>query len=602
MRRLSRVSLAVLLTYILVLVALPRTGALATTDLTWEIPYKYSSSATYPLPDYLPQYLGVSRSDLSSTTKLSISLEMVAEDDAQVTASLEVGEQTINLSGRGFFGRFEQTPLQRGLFDIETDAGVAGKLFLHVYPKNNERLVRLTFGEGTTQPETITFGGEYGNIESIVAQWNDYVRRQAKLPSGYELDGRPITLEPAPYIASNQVLVPVRPLLQALGANVNWDGTTQTIIARKGNTVLHLSVRNQTLRVNDSSPKSLVIARGEGGSTFCPLEPLAEALSATVISRNDGRVSLISQEYTNREKGIFQIVFVAPDNLILQNDTNRSYDLSEWALTYYDPYAESGPLQEFRFPADFVLQPGQQVQVAASLDIEPDNRHVFAWQPNPERGPGQLQIRILALEPGSESISVASLENDFYVGNWRLVNAAGKPAFDLPSVWIPKGSSIGINGKPGEPTSPFELRWPNLPAIEDAYAEELARQAESDRQFFAAVRQDYLSVLEALNLNEENYLIYPTMRTYELFNTGEIEPFNGNAAASRSLMYCEWRLTRSLPETGDKLPVYIINRNGEEAYLALIRQDGSFVAYHLEFAMDEGYCAWLDRPVLQEQP
>ena len=62
---------------------------------------------------------------------------------------------------------------------------------------------------------------------------------------------------------------------------------------------------------------------------------------------------------------------------------------------------------------------------------------------------------------------------------------------------------------------------------------------------------------------------------------------------------CEWRLTRSLPETGDKLPVYIINRNGEEAYLALIRQDGSFVAYHLEFAMDEGYCAWLDRPVLQ---
>ncbi|NLW18030.1 MAG: hypothetical protein GX033_10420 [Firmicutes bacterium] len=327
---------------------------------------------------------------------------------------------------------------------------------------------------------------------------------------------------------------------------------------------------------------------------------MAEALGATVIKRADGIVSLISHEQAQKETGIFQVIFVAPDNLIFQNDTNRPYDLSEWALTYYDPYAESGPLQEFRFPVGFILQPGEQVQVAAKLDVEPDNENIFAWQYDPARGPGQLQIRVMSLQPGSESISIASLENDFYVGNWRLVSAAGKPAFDLPSVWIPKGSSIGINGRPGEPTSPFELRWPNLPAIEQAYAEEKARQVESDRRFFEVVRQDYLFVLEALSLNEDDYLIYPTMRTYEQFNTGDIEPFNGNSAASRSLMYCEWRLTRQLPEPGDKLPAYIINSNGQVAYLAPIRQAGSFVAHHLGLLIDEGYYIWLDQPVQAE--
>ncbi|NLW18031.1 MAG: copper amine oxidase N-terminal domain-containing protein [Firmicutes bacterium] len=51
----------------------------------------------------------------------------------------------------------------------------------------------------------------------------------------------------------------MRPLLQALGATVNWDGATQTIIGRKENTLIQLSIPNQTLRVNSSSATPLTI-------------------------------------------------------------------------------------------------------------------------------------------------------------------------------------------------------------------------------------------------------------------------------------------------------------------------------------------------------
>lgn len=600
MRRVFRVSLSLLLTCLLLLTATPNLMAQVDEQLSWEIPYQYSPNNSFPPPDHLPTYLGINRTDLSAEAMLAISLEKGAADAAQISATLTVGEQVIELSGQGTYGRYEQTPLQHGTFDVETEAGVAGKLYLQVYPNANECAAILAFGEGTAEPASIAFGDAYGNIVAIATQWNDYAKTLVKLPKAYELDGQPLMLEPAPYIADNQVLVPLRPLLRALGATVSWDAGNQAIKARKGDISLQLSLPNQTLKVNGNKPQPLTIAQPEGGSSFCPLEPLAEALGATVVDRRDTTVSLISQEQTQKEQGIFQITFVAGQNVILQNDTNRPYDLSEWNLSYYDPFAETGPMQEFRFPHKFVLKPGEQVQVAAGLATEPDNKHVFAWEYDQNRGPGKLRMTITALEPGRESISISNGGPDLYVGNWRLVNAAGKPAFDLPSVWLPQNQMLGVNGSPGKPSGPYELRWPNLPAIDKAYEEKQAQQAESARESAEKVRQGYLPVMEALDLDMDDYIVYSTVGMFEQFNTGDLEPFGGNAAASRSLQYADWRLTRPLLEMGDTVPAYIINRNGQEAYIALIKRDGTYIAYHLELVIDDGYYTWIYDQVLPE--
>lgn len=600
MRRAFTVSLSLLLTCLLVIAAVPTSMAQENEPLSWEIAYDHSPNYSFPPPDHLPEYLGIKRTDLTAEAKLDISLELIPDAEAKLTATLTVGDQEVKFSGQGSFGRYEQTPLQHGTFDVETEVGVAGKLYLQTYPNNNERLARLIFGEGTTMPATINFGEDYGNMYAIISQRNAYVKTLAKLPSSYELDGQPLTFEPGPYIADNQVLVPLRPLLQALGATVGWDKSSKSITASKGDISLHISVPNQTLQINSSKQQPLTVQQPDGASTFVLLEPVAEALGATVISRNDGSVCLFSRERTLQEQGTFQVIFAGGQNIILQNDTNRPYDLSDWALTYLDRLAETPSLHDFRFPETFVLLPGEQVQVLVEPPAEPDGKRIFAWEYDADRGPGTQQIRIFDLTPGRENISISSRESDFYLGNWRLVNSAGKPAYNLPSVWVPRGMSAGVYGSPGASTHPLELRWPNLPAIEAAYAEQQEKLAISDREFIEGFGPVYLPVAKKLGLNPDDYFIYPSVSMYTQFDTGDMEPFDGNSAASSSLQFAEWRLTRSKVESGDTIAAYLINKDGQEAYIAMIKKDGSYVAYHLELVIDAGYYTWVYEQVLPE--
>lgn len=198
MQRFCRVSLALLLTCLLALTAPPLNWARAEANLTWEMFYDYSPNQSFPPPAHLPTYLGINRSDLTADSLLSISLKLAEDSQAELTATLTVGEQKIHLSGQGSFGYLEQTPLQQGKFEIETEAGVAGQLYLQTYPKQNDCLARLIFGEGTTMPVQINFGEDFGNMYAIISQRNAYVKTLAKLPSGYELDGQQLTLAPAP--------------------------------------------------------------------------------------------------------------------------------------------------------------------------------------------------------------------------------------------------------------------------------------------------------------------------------------------------------------------------------------------------------------------
>lgn len=53
-------------------------------------------------------------------------------------------------------------------------------------------------------------------------------------------------------------------------------------------------------------------------------------------------------------------------------------------------------------------------------------------------------------------------------------------------------------------------------------------------------------------------------------------------------------------ETGDIMPAYLINKSGQEAYIAIIKSDGTYIAYHLELVIDEGYYTWVYEQVLPE--
>ncbi len=602
MRRHSRVLLS-LLVCLLVLSGLPLGLVRAEEQLSRDIPYNYSPNSSYPGPDYLPGFIGVDRAELTADAKLQVSLESQDDGSFSVAATIIAGEHSVQLNGTGSFGLYESGPLHSGEFLCQTDKGVEGKLYLTTYPARGERKAVFLFGENTPQAVTVAFGKQHGNIEAISLQIGDLKRAEVKLPLGYLLDGQPLVLEPAPLIQDNQVLVPVRPLLAALGARVAWDAASQSIRANLGDASFTLSLANQTLQVNGGAAEPLLVTRQPNGQVFGSLSALARACGATILTRRDGTVALISRERTRQEQGRLQFIFANAQNLIIQNDTDRPQNFGGWSLVCNDPTLEVGPMIDFRFPAEFVLQPGEQVQVSGELDTEPDNHQLFDWNmfsgSPPEVRP-TVQLLINSLSPADEGIMLMNQGSDLYLGNWRLVSLTGKPAFDLPDIWLGQNQMVSVRGEPGTPQNEAELRWPNLASVEQAYLVEQAELARLKAEQHAKLVEIYAPLTAALQLTDSGYHFYSELEADGLLLKGEIAPYEGKPQISRSLQQMKMNLFWGLGQIGDRIPVYYISPDGRDVYLGMIKQDGSQIAYRLTQAIDQGFYTWICEQVLPE--
>jgi len=96
------------------------------------------------------------------------------------------------------------------------------------------------------------------------------------------LKGKYLNLDVAPIIENNRTMVPLRGIFEALGANVQWESETKTIIAAKDDTSIILQIGQDQMFVNGEaveidSPSIIVQDR-----TLVPLRAVATALGNEV--------------------------------------------------------------------------------------------------------------------------------------------------------------------------------------------------------------------------------------------------------------------------------------------------------------------------------
>jgi len=65
------------------------------------------------------------------------------------------------------------------------------------------------------------------------------------------VDGALLSSDVPPVVENGTTLVPLRVIFQSLGAQVNWDGNTKTVIAVKGNITIKLTIGSQTAYKNN---------------------------------------------------------------------------------------------------------------------------------------------------------------------------------------------------------------------------------------------------------------------------------------------------------------------------------------------------------------
>lgn len=83
-------------------------------------------------------------------------------------------------------------------------------------------------------------------------------------------------------MVDNRLLVPLRPIFENLGANVEWDAGTKAITGTKGTTVVNLTINQNEAYVNGNVVILDVPAKVIDGSTYVPLRFIAGSLGADV--------------------------------------------------------------------------------------------------------------------------------------------------------------------------------------------------------------------------------------------------------------------------------------------------------------------------------
>lgn len=77
-------------------------------------------------------------------------------------------------------------------------------------------------------------------------------------------------------------MVPLRAIMEALGATVNWEAETQTVNAQKPGFVFSMSIGEWYAFANGKQINLDVPAMIENGRTLVPVRVISESLGATV--------------------------------------------------------------------------------------------------------------------------------------------------------------------------------------------------------------------------------------------------------------------------------------------------------------------------------
>lgn len=107
------------------------------------------------------------------------------------------------------------------------------------------------------------------------------------------LDGEELSLDQSPVIQNDRTLVPFRAVLEALGANVEWDAENQQVTAEKDGIQIQLAIGSTSAIVNGTAYELDAPAVILNDRTLIPVRFVAEQLGLTVEWQESERVVTI---------------------------------------------------------------------------------------------------------------------------------------------------------------------------------------------------------------------------------------------------------------------------------------------------------------------
>ncbi len=108
-------------------------------------------------------------------------------------------------------------------------------------------------------------------------------------------NGSEVLFDQSPVLENDRVLVPMRAIFEALGAEVTWEETTRTAAATLGETQVSVQIDNAVMLKNGETVELDAPPRLIGERTLVPVRAVSEGLGATVDWNEQDRRVIISQ-------------------------------------------------------------------------------------------------------------------------------------------------------------------------------------------------------------------------------------------------------------------------------------------------------------------
>ncbi|WP_284645692.1 copper amine oxidase N-terminal domain-containing protein [Paenibacillus silviterrae] len=98
------------------------------------------------------------------------------------------------------------------------------------------------------------------------------------------------------HLIDGRTMVPLRAIFEQLSATLEWEPVTRSITATKGSTVVHLQIDNVEAKINDRASTLDVPPLLVHGSTYVPLRFVSEALGADVDFDSTTNTAIVSTD------------------------------------------------------------------------------------------------------------------------------------------------------------------------------------------------------------------------------------------------------------------------------------------------------------------
>ncbi len=115
------------------------------------------------------------------------------------------------------------------------------------------------------------------------------------------IDGVQLETQISAKIINDRTLVPMRAIFEAMGAKVEWDNSTRTVIGTKDNDKIKLQIGNPKANINGKEIILDTPAIIESDVTLVPVRFIAESIGADVGWDNETRTVIITTKNNNEE-------------------------------------------------------------------------------------------------------------------------------------------------------------------------------------------------------------------------------------------------------------------------------------------------------------